>query len=166
MIIFKDRVSGDELFTDATKYSMEHDCVYVVRAKQVTRRDDGNYDTGANASEEAPGDDDTEATVISGIDVVLDNRLVETAFAKKDYQTYIKGYMKKIKEKFDESDPELNKFLKGAASFVKSVLGEFKEYQFFLGESLSGEGMVILCKWDEETPVLYFFKHGLIEEKV
>jgi len=28
------------------------------------------------------------------------------------------------------------------------------------------DGMLGLMKWDEETPYMYFFKHGLDEEKV
>jgi len=28
------------------------------------------------------------------------------------------------------------------------------------------EGMLGLMKWDEETPYMYFFKHGLLAEKV
>ena len=28
------------------------------------------------------------------------------------------------------------------------------------------DGMLALMKWEEETPFVYFFKHGLDEEKV
>jgi len=35
-----------------------------------------------------------------------------------------------------------------------------------LGESLQPDGMLALMKWEEETPYIYFFKHGLDEEKV
>jgi len=35
-----------------------------------------------------------------------------------------------------------------------------------LGESMAPDGMLALMKWDEETPYIYFFKHGLDEEKV
>ena len=35
-----------------------------------------------------------------------------------------------------------------------------------VGESLQPDGMLALMKWDEETPYIYFFKHGLDEEKV
>jgi len=34
------------------------------------------------------------------------------------------------------------------------------------GESMQPDGMLALMKWDEETPYMYFFKHGLDEEKV
>ena len=35
-----------------------------------------------------------------------------------------------------------------------------------VGESLQPDGMLALMKWEEETPYVYFFKHGLDEEKV
>ena len=34
------------------------------------------------------------------------------------------------------------------------------------GESMNPDGMTVLLRWDEETPYMYFFKDGLIEEKV
>ena len=36
----------------------------------------------------------------------------------------------------------------------------------YSGESMKPEGMLALMKWEEETPFVYFFKHGLIAEKV
>ena len=35
-----------------------------------------------------------------------------------------------------------------------------------VGESMQPDGMLALMKWEEETPYVYFFKHGLDEEKV
>ena len=35
-----------------------------------------------------------------------------------------------------------------------------------IGESMQPDGMLALMNWDEETPYMYFFKHGLDEEKV
>lgn len=37
---------------------------------------------------------------------------------------------------------------------------------WFVGESMAPDGMLALMKWEEETPYMYFFKHGLDEEKV
>jgi Translationally controlled tumour protein len=31
---------------------------------------------------------------------------------------------------------------------------------------MNPDGMLALMKWEEETPYMYFFKHGLDEEKV
>jgi hypothetical protein len=49
---------------------------------------------GANASAEG-GDEGSEASTVSGVDIVLNSKLQETsAYNKKAYQSYIKGYMK------------------------------------------------------------------------
>ena len=57
-------------------------------------------------------------------------------------------------------------FTKNVQTFVKDVLANFKEYQPFCDESMQPNGMLALMKWDEETPYMCIFKHGLDEEKV
>ena len=44
---------------------------------------------GGNASAEEAAEE-TEETSTSGVNIVLANRLVQTTYAKKDYQLYIK----------------------------------------------------------------------------
>ena len=44
---------------------------------------------GGNASAEEPTEA-AEDSATSGVNIVLANRLVQTTYAKKDYQTYIK----------------------------------------------------------------------------
>jgi len=86
---------------------------------------------------------------------------------KKDYMTHIKDYMKEVKAKLEKDNhPDKDLFQKNVQEFVKDVLGNFKDWQFFCGESMKPEGMLALMKWDEETPYMYFFKHGLDAEKV
>ena len=38
-------------------------------------------------------------------------------------------------------------------------------WHLFAGESMRPDGMLVLMKWEGETPYVYFFKHGLDEEK-
>ena len=45
---------------------------------------------GGNASAEGGEEEKAEASSTSGCNIVLANRLVETGYAKKDYQKYIK----------------------------------------------------------------------------
>merc|ERR1712077_171104 len=97
-----------------------------------------------NASEEC-ADEGTDESSVSGIDVVLNHRLVETGFGdKKGFTAYLKAYMKK-------------------------VMGKFKDLQFFTGENMDPDAMIAICEYKEvngeERPVLMFFKHGLREEK-
>merc|ERR1712168_1712699 len=102
---------------------------------------------GANASAEE-ADEGTDANSTSGVDIVLNHRLTETGFgAKKDFTTYLKDYMKRV---------------------VK-LLSNFKELQFYTGESMDPDAMICMLEYKEvngeERPVLMFFKHGLEEEK-
>lgn len=166
MIIYKDLMSGDEFFSDTYPLKLLHEVVYEVTGKNITVTE-GEVDIGANPSAEGGGDEGVDPSSVSGVNIVLANRLVETAFTKKDYQVHIKDFMKKVKTRLEEDNPDQVKaFMGGAATFVKEVLAEFKEYQFFLGESMNADGLVGLMKWDGEVPKMYFFKHALLEEKV
>lgn len=50
---------------------------------------------------------------------------------------YLKGYMKAVKAKLAETNPErVPIFEKQAAVFAKKVLTNFKDYEFYTGESM------------------------------
>lgn len=170
MLIYKDKISGAELFSDT--YPMElcgDGCVFKVKGKQETRMEGSDYDIGGNASAEEVAEEVASGSATSGINICMDNRLEETAFGKKDYMKYIKAYMKQIKEKLDEDkkDEECAMFQKGMAKFMKEMIGQFDDLCFYQSpDDQTAEGMIPLCVWDEATPYMYFFKHGLIEEKV
>jgi len=168
MLIYKDAISGDELFSDTYPIELLHDCVYKVKGKQETRKEGCDFDIGANASQEEQAEQIEDGSLVSGVNVCLDNRLCETAFSKKEYQTYIKTYMGAIKKKLEceGKDEECKKFQAGMSCFMKDMLKQFSELQFFQTESMNSEGMIPLCVWDGETPYMYFFKHGVDEEKV
>ena len=54
------------------------------------------------------------------------------------------GYMKAVKEKLKEkgaSDDEITTFEKGAQAFAKKIVGNFKDYEFLIGESMDPDGM-------------------------
>lgn len=54
------------------------------------------------------------------------------------------GYMKKVKEALKAkgaSDEEVTAFEKGAASYAKKIVGNFKDYDFYIGESMDPDGM-------------------------
>jgi hypothetical protein len=101
--------------------------------------------------------------------VVYSFRLQETSFDKKSFMTYIKGYMKEISKRLQESNPDrVGAFQKGAQTFVKKILENFKDYEFYVGESMNPEGMVALLNYREDgvTPFLTYFKDGLTQEKL
>ena len=58
--------------------------------------------------------------------------------------TVVLGYMKKVKETMKEkgaSDDEVKQFETGASGFAKKIVGNFKDYEFLIGESMDPDGM-------------------------
>ncbi|XP_045602338.2 translationally-controlled tumor protein homolog [Procambarus clarkii] len=168
MKVFKDLVTGDEMFTDTYKYEVIEDAFYMVIGKSITMSDDNIALDGANPSAEEV-DEGTESNAVSGIDVVLYMRLQETGFgSKKDYLVYMKDYLKKLKGKL-EGTPGADKLV-AIQKPLNDILKKFKDLQFFTGESMNPEGMVAIGDYKdidgEERPVFYFPKYGLEEEKL
>lgn len=174
MKIYKCIVSGDELFTDALPVT-KVEGFYRVKGKFVTRSDAVDEKLlGANPSAEEASEQ-ADAASTSGINVVVDGRLVETAFgSKKEFTAYFKGFVKTLKEKIEETQPERNieEFQKSVQNAYKIAIGMFKDLQFFQGESLDAEGSLALLRWEtpegetDEIPIFYFFSDAMKEEKV
>ncbi|XP_018584885.1 translationally-controlled tumor protein homolog [Scleropages formosus] len=169
MIIYKDIISGDEMFSDIYKITeRENGMLYEIEGKMVTREE--NIDDsliGGNASAEAQ-DEGCESSTVKGIDIILNHKLQETSFTKESYKAYIKEYMKLLKAKLEECHPERVKpFMTGAQEVIKKIMANMKNYQFFTGESMNPEGMVGLLDYREDgvTPYMIFFKDGLEIEK-
>jgi len=172
MIIYKDLLTGDEMFTDSSKVKLVDGAIYEVECRHITRRVGDVELAGSNPSAEEL-EEGCEDAVESGLDLVLNQRLVETAFTKSDYKNYLKTYTKALQEKWKEL--EWNEEQTGIAKTklteaVKKVLPKLDDFQFFLGESTNPDGMVALLEYREnesgEVPIMMFFKHGIDEEKV
>merc|ERR1712133_290602 len=171
MYLYKDVFSGDELFSDTYPIKLVDDCLYEVTGKHETRTDSEIQLEGANASAEE-ADEGTDTSSVSGVDVVLNHRLVETGFgSKKDYTVYLKDYMKRVVEYLEKNDrgAEVDGFKKNINGVMKELIGKFKDLQFFTGESMEAEAMILIMDYKdyegEERPVIMAFKHGLEEEK-
>jgi len=172
MIIFKDLLTGDEMFTDSSKVKLVDGCIWEVECKHVTRREGDIVLAGSNPSAEE-ADEGTDLATESGLDVVLNQRLVETGFTKSDYKNYLKSYTKALQEKWKElewADDQIAEAKGKLTEGVKKVLKNLDDYQFFLGEGTNPDGCVGLLEYRDagsgEVPILLFFKHGLEEEKV
>jgi len=172
MKIYKDVFSGDELFSDTYPMKLVDDCIYEVYGKHEVRKIGDVQLEGSNASAEEM-EEGTEEASESGVDLVLNHRLVETGFAKKnDYMAYLKDYMKKVVKYLEENNraAEVDTFKKNINGVMKGLLGKFNDLQFYQGESMNPAAMVALIDYreidGEERPVIMFFKHGLEEEKV
>uniref|UniRef100_A0A8C4NB11 Translationally-controlled tumor protein homolog n=2 Tax=Eptatretus burgeri TaxID=7764 RepID=A0A8C4NB11_EPTBU len=171
MIIFKDIVSGDEMFSDIYKMIETDDGLcYEVEAKRITRTgkvDESVY--GGNASAEGMGDEESSGDLTeSGIDIVLNHNLQTMVFSKNNYKDYIKEYMRNLKKKLEATNPSrVDPFMSGAKLKVVKILANFKDYEFYAGKSMDCMGTVGLLNYREDgiTPYFIFFKDGLELEK-
>lgn len=83
------------MFSDTYKIKLINEVLYEVTGKHETRVEGDVQLAGSNASAEE-ADEGTDAACISGVDIVLNHRLMETFFGdKKQFTVYLKDYMKK-----------------------------------------------------------------------
>jgi len=173
MIIFKDLITGDEMFTDSSKYKVIEDCLYEVECRHVQRKHGDITLDGANPSQEDV-DEGTDEVLESGLDLVLNQRLVETGFSKNDFKSYLKLYTKTLQDKWKEVGKSDSEIADAKAKFtiaVKKILPKVADLQFFMGESSNPDGLIAFLEYRDnanggETPIMIFMKHGLEEEKV
>ncbi|XP_076603547.1 translationally-controlled tumor protein homolog isoform X1 [Chaetodon auriga] len=168
MIIYKCLISDDEMFTDAYKMTETKDGMfYKVEGKIVTRKKediDGKL-LGANpsAEEEVVATDESS---VSGLDIVLNHSLVAMGFNKKNLKIQMKNNVKAIKTHLQENNPEkVDKFVADMLATFPTILENFDEYTFYLGESMSPDGMVALLGYEDDQPYMLFFKDCLVIEK-
>merc|ERR1711864_52184 len=120
---------------------------------------------GSNASAEE-ADEGGDASSVSGVDLVLNHRLVETGFGS------LKDYMKKVVKYLEDNGKadQVDSFKTNISKVMKELLGKFKDLQFYTGESMDPDAMIMVIDYreykGEERPILIAFKHGLEEEKV
>ncbi|CEI66429.1 hypothetical protein FVEN_g8379 [Fusarium venenatum] len=170
MLIYKDILNGDELISDS--YDLKEVDGIVYEADCAMIEEGGvNVDIGANASAEEAAED-LDDTVVKVNNIVSSFRLQSTSFDKKSYLTYLKGYMKRVKAALQEknaSEDEVKAFETGASKFVKDkLLPNFKDFEFYTGESMDPDAMVVLLNYREDgvTPYIIVWKHGVTEMKV
>lgn len=167
MLLYSDIISGDEMFSDAFPVKLVDDIVYEVDCQLLVVKE-GEVDIGANPSAE-----EAEEVLESGAshvnNVVHSFRLQSTAFDKKSFLPYLKGYMKTVKLHLQENKPDrVAPFEKGAKEFAKKVVANFKDYEFYTGESMNVDGMIALLNYraDGTTPYFTFWKDGVKEIKL
>jgi len=163
-------LSGDEFFTDSSKYKIIDDCLYDVSCKLETRKEGEVVLAGSNPSAEEANEDFDE-NVVSGLDIVLNHGLVETSFPNKNaFKVYLKDYSKKLNQHLIDSDADndvLEKFRCRMANAVKFLLPKYDDLQFFLGQSSDPEALVGCALYhDDQSVSMYLFLAGIDEEKV
>ncbi|KIM67949.1 hypothetical protein SCLCIDRAFT_20908 [Scleroderma citrinum Foug A] len=167
MLLYEDVLTGDEMFSDAFPVKLVDNIVYEVDCQLITVKPGADVDIGANPSAEEQ-QEALEDGAVQVNNVVYSFRLQATTFDKKSFLTYLKGYMKAVKTKLQETKPDqVEAFEKGAAAYAKKIVANFKDFEFYTGESMNVDGMVALLNYREDgtTPYFTFWKHGLKEVK-
>jgi len=183
MIIYKDLVYENELFTDAYKPKMMDDgseC-FTWNSQQVTRKE-GQIDDrliGGNASAEEAAEE-TETQTKSGFDFELDGNLEAQDWqrGKKDFQEWIKIYAKKVIAKLEATNADKVDDTKASAKkFIEKVTGFFKEKKdlsFYSGPGNDDDdhgfviGNIIVLVWNDDgmSGTAFCWAGGLKQEKV
>lgn len=80
--------------------------------------------------------------------------------------------MKKVSAKLKEGgadEEKIKAFQSGAQNYYsKHIAPNFKDFDFYTGESMDPDGMVVLLNYREDgmTPYMIIWKYGLTEMKV
>ena len=158
------------MVSDAFDLKLVDDIVYEVDCQMVQVKKGADVDIGANASAEEASEE-VEDGVETVNNIVHSFRLNQTSFDKKSFLTYLKGkiigktlptvidnrdkqftdtlctligYMKTVKTHLQTtgaSPEEVTAFEKGAQTFAKKIVANFKDYDFLTGESMNPDGM-------------------------
>eukprot|EP01088_Endostelium_zonatum_P020458 TRINITY_DN7559_c0_g1_i1.p1 TRINITY_DN7559_c0_g1~~TRINITY_DN7559_c0_g1_i1.p1 ORF type:complete len:165 (+),score=52.14 TRINITY_DN7559_c0_g1_i1:55-549(+) len=164
MRIFFDIFTDEEIGSDAYPRTEVEGIVYKVETKMVTV---GEEDFGIENNEEG-----ADPAAGGGVPAEKVNNLIHahklqvTSYDKASYMKHIKAYLQKLKKKIQENGGDVKAFEEGCKKYVGDLVKNFSECNFYVGEEMKDGGMVIIERWEGETPFLYFFKDGVREEKV
>ena len=80
---------------------------------------------------------------------------------------YVKKVLSTLKES-GASEEKIKEFQSGAPGAVKKILGNYDNYDMYMGESMAENSMYVLVDFREDgvTPYATIWKHGLEEYKV
>lgn len=171
MKIFKCIFSGSEVLCDNDRpLTVVDDVVYIFKGKYIEVGGE-DYGISANVDEDAAEGATGDGTADGKervVDVVYNNRYTETVYDKPSFTAYMKAYMKRVVDSIESEDAK-KAFQAGAVTFFKKVLKDFGDYQFFIpagSEEDPDNGMIVLCRWEGEDALFYYWKDGLKGERV
>ena len=129
MKVFKDLISGDEMFSDSYPHQqLYNDAIWEVKAKYTKK----SSDFVAIASDDVADYYDDGDMVVNLVDAFP---LQEVQLTKKDFMSYVKGFFKSVVTKLKEEGKEdrVKGFQQGATEAVKYIVSNFDEFQFYAG---------------------------------
>lgn len=161
MLFYKDIFSKDELLSDSYNMELvdgvvwEADCAMIQIYNQLADTDANPY-----TEDDAENVEEMAETVNK---IVHSFRLQLTSFDKASFMLHIRGYKKKVKAHLSKNDPDqVEAFEKGARTYVKKVISSFDDWEFYTGESMEPDAMVVMLSYREDgtTPFVAVWKHG------
>ncbi|GMY21749.1 translationally-controlled tumor protein homolog [Fagus crenata] len=167
MLVYQDLLTGDELLSDSFPYKeIENGMLWEVDGKWVVQGA-VDVDIGANPSAEGGGEDEgVDDQTVKVVDIVDTFRLQEQpAFDKKQFVTFMKRYIKALTPKLEPEKQEL--FKKNIEAATKFLLSKLSDLQFFVGESMHDDGVLVFAYYKEGAtdPTFIYFAYGLKEVK-
>lgn len=176
MIIFKDIITGDEMFSDAFEFEDNfQEAFYKLKIKKVQCGGDelNAAAFGFNASEENPDEGGVDAAEVKTEWDVVNGHQLEQGLEyadKKSFGVYFKGFAKAVLARLKEEGLEdvAEDFKKKAPNAMTYLKKEIKDCEVWTGSSQNPDGSAGYINWDSETdePYMLFFKHAIIAEKV
>ncbi|CAH6721586.1 translationally-controlled tumor protein homolog [[Candida] jaroonii] len=126
MLIYKDVITGDNLFSDQYPFKEVGDAVYEV-----------------------------SFTSVDGKNLVEEFNLQPTFFDKKSFLENFRSYGLVVSKYLEESNPDsVRPFQANSMAYVKEHLQNIKDFEFYTGPSGILEGMVVMVP-DEEVALFW-----------
>jgi len=162
---------GDELCSDSFPYKIHNEVWYKFTLEQRTDKDTGDYDIGANASQEEAAEsvDSSEQT---DLNAVLNHQLERnmTMGSKGELKKFIKTFYPALKKATARKNPdlspeELEKRINKYQDGFKEMLADFSNCDFFTGKNMNQLGTHLFVRWEGVTPYAYLPIDGITEVK-
>ncbi|XP_074320933.1 translationally-controlled tumor protein homolog [Silene latifolia] len=166
MLVYQDKLSGDELLSDSFPYKeLFEGVLWEVEGKWVIQ---GalEVDIGANPSAEGGEDEGVDDQTVKVVDIVDTFRLQEQPpFDKKTFVGWVKKYIKNLTPKLDDEAAAI--FKKNVEPATKFLMSKLSDLQFFVGESMHDDAATVFAYYKEGAadPTFLYFAHGLREVK-
>ena len=141
----------------------------MVESKNIPKGDD-NVDIGCGNEFGGGGEEDAVDPNIEMVNNIVDSfKYTQTTLDGAGFKSWLKDYMGAILEKMKAADKPVEDrkaFKARAAIIAKFFLSQFKEVDFYLGESFNADSMVFSMYPEGALyPNFYYIMDGLKEYK-
>ncbi|GMH59658.1 hypothetical protein TrST_g2977 [Triparma strigata] len=181
MIIYKCRITGDEMLSDAYKILpvvgddgeevpglMEIESQIVAKGGEEIDIGGGDAFGGGGADEAV---DDTIEKVNNVVDETIGFAYTECPMGKKDLKEYLQAYCKQVRGLLKDDDkvagPDVKAFTQSAGAFCKFLLTKAGDLEYYMTPAFNPEGSMAFSYYKDGAlaPTFVYIKMGLLEEK-